>query len=815
MIAYVNNGFDTEVKHLTREQLDAILTSGYQKQLVDRIRQEPDHDQRSALKVKLRAILPMGYPDLTEYQRYRQAYQQLLSRIPDPERAAWLKQNKLCGLRKIEFFQPSHLFMIDIDHQENAPRQLFANICQTLQAQQLPLQGFLAWAYITASGDGLRLILKGRSGSDIVKDQCWFADLCGLPHDAACKDITRLSFLTTQEDTLYRDDSLLFGSVTPVYTNAKFGGMALLPPVQKRLSEEPATVIPAAAPVPSDAEPAGVQPSAAFPQQYHGFTFPQILDAYWKVTNHGHVPTQGDRDSLTYRLACDLRHICGNNFEWLNAVIPCYDHFPQHQKESKIRRALASTYEVMPGRITRVMEYLESHSQKSEAGFAAHVSAENSRVLPDATDIPAPEEDQEDLPPQMPEHLPGLIQLLTSCTPDIYKPAVAHAVFPSLATHLHEVKFRYIDNVLHEATLMNILMAGTGAGKDCITEPINRIMADIRVRDHMNLDRERRWKEEFLSKGANKDKKRRPDGLVIQEIDADMTNPAFVMRTAEADGHFLYSKLNELEQFDALKGSIGQQFQIMCLAFDPNNRYGQTRVGVQSVTEKVQIRYNWNACTTIAKGKRYFRHVLTDGPISRINFCTIPERPIGAPLPVYGNYTREFDEALEPYVQHLCAASGTVDCPQAYDLTLKLLEECTDRAQLTQSRVYENLTYRALVIAWLKGCVLYVANGYRWEEEMDAFIRWSLHYDLWCKMEFFGEDIAEENQRFENQKRHHRRQNLLEQLPGQFTMTDALMLRRQQNLSDKGTRDMIYQWIHRKYIERIGKDLFRKCLQAV
>ena len=211
----------------------------------------------------------------------------------------------------------------------------------------------------------------------------------------------------------------------------------------------------------------------------------------------------------------------------------------------------------------------------------------------------------------LPKRLPALIKLLVSRTPDVYKAAVAHAVFPALAAHLHRVRFKYIDNVEHEATLMNVLMAGTGAGKDCISEPINRIMADIRRRDEDNLRREREWKNEVTSKGANKDKRQRPEGLIIQEIDADMTNPAFVMRMAETDGHFLYTKLNEIDQFDALRGSGrgGQQFQIMCLAFDPGNRYGQTRVGVQSVTEKVTIRFNWNARTRNRRGHARLWHV--------------------------------------------------------------------------------------------------------------------------------------------------------------------------------------------------------------
>ena len=408
------------------------------------------------------------------------------------------------------------------------------------------------------------------------------------------------------------------------------------------------------------------------------------------------------------------------------------------------------------------------------------------------------------VPPDMPKHLPPLIELLLSGSPDVYRPAVAHAVFPSLGAHLHDTRFRYIDNVCHEATLMNVLMAGTGAGKNCITEPINRIMADIRLRDEENLRREREWKEEVTSKGANKDKRKRPEGLVIQEIDADMTNPAFVMRTAEADGHFLYTKMNEIDQFDALRGSASsqQQFQIMCLAFDPGNRYGQTRVGTSSITEKVCIRFNWNASTTVEKGKRYFSRVLTDGPVSRINFCTIPEREIGAEMPVYGSFGPDFNEKLQPYIEHLCRAKGEIFCPEATRLALELREECAHWAMLTQSRVYENLSFRALVIAWLKGCVLYVASGCRWDPTFDDFVRWSLQYDLWCKMEFFGAAIEEANRRSEQTASASRvgRHNLLNLLPEMFTLQDAISMRVSEGLSADGTQAMLRQWKFRGYV---------------
>lgn len=451
-------------------------------------------------------------------------------------------------------------------------------------------------------------------------------------------------------------------------------------------------------------------------------------------------------------------------------------------------------------------KYGDSSKPMSQA--VIHINATAERVALGVKDSPLsalhsslPSSDDYPDPPVMPERLPGLVELLVSKTPDIYKPAVANAIFPSLAAHLWRTTFRYIDNVAHEATLMCCLLAGTGAGKNCVQQPIDCIMADIRSRDRENLKREKEWKEEMTRKGANKDKRKRPDNLVIQEIDADMTNPAFVMRTAEAQEHFLYCSLNEVNQFDALRGQGGQQFVIMCLAFDPGNRYGQTRVGTQSVTERVTIRFNWNASTTIHKGQKYFGRVLTDGPISRINFCTIPEREIGADMPVYGTYDEAFGQALQPYIDNLCQAGGLIDCPEAFRLALKLKDENAEFARVSQSRIYENLSFRANVIAYLKACVLYVANGYKWEPEIDDFIRWSEQYDLYCKMRFFGEAIERaENEGVRSARRGPR--NLLQDLPDEFTMQDVVAARLRSGLDQSGTQGTLKSWMHRGYIKR-------------
>ena len=443
-------------------------------------------------------------------------------------------------------------------------------------------------------------------------------------------------------------------------------------------------------------------------------------------------------------------------------------------------------------------EHLAGDFMGQMAGNANHtVQSSNLNVQGEEEDYPAP--------PPMPKKLPKLVELLISKTPEIYQPAVAHAIFPSLATHLWRTRFRYIDNVEHEATLMTCLLAGTGAGKSCVQKPIDFIMEDIRKRDAENLKREKEWKDEMMRKGANKDKRKRPENLIIQEIDADMTNPAFVMRTAEAKEHFLYTSLNEIDQFDALKGSGFQQFRIMCLAFDPGNLYGQTRVGTQSVTERVTIRFNWNASTTIHKGIRYFKRVLTDGPVSRINFCTIPERDIGEDIPVYGTYDEDFRNSLKPYIDNLCMASGLVECKEAFHLAEVLKDENAEFSRLSQDRVYENLSFRANVIGYLKACVLYVANGYQWEPEIEDFIRWSERYDLYCKMRFFGDAIKKAELECDQESKRGPA-SILGFLPEEFNYQQVEALRVEHKMSAKGTMKMLNNWLFRGYIKVKEKD---------
>ena len=678
------------------------------------------------------------------------------------------KNGKKARWRKQQAAHLNGLVMLDIDHIEN-PVHIFGKMPKEWFEDGAKNQVMLV--HITPSGKGLRVVFKADSNiGDLSANQHHLAELLGVEPDEACKDASRASFAPQQEEILFINDAIF------EYQNEEF---------DKRFGEVYRGGIKGHTEITEITE--NCQLSTINCQlEYKGLPFKDIIDEYWRRT--GGVPVDGERNVRLHKLAVNLRAIMENNPDRLLEVMPRLG-----LSEQEVHSIVESACKEPPKGFSRILKDIIDDLQESPLHSEG-----------------AEGEASEALPPPMPRRLPKLIQLLVSRTPDIYKPAVAHAVFPALAAHLFKVKFRYIDNVLHEATLMNVLMAGTGAGKDCISQPINYIMADIRKRDAENLERERQWKQEVNSKGANKDKRQRPEGLVIQEIDADMTNPAFVLRMAEAGGHFLYTKMNEIDQFDALRGSGkgGQQFQIMCLAFDPGNRYGQTRVGTSSVTEKVCIRFNWNAATTITKGQRYFKNVLTDGPISRINFCTIPEREIGAEMPVYGTYDAAFEEELRPYIERLTKAVGEIECPQAFRLAHETMEENAEFARLSQSRVFENLSFRGNVIAWLKGCLLYVANDYKWDKTIEDFVRWSLQYDLWCKMQFFGEAI--ENAEYVEQKTKPGPRNLLELLPDEFTLQDAVNVRRQQGLPTKDSNHMISVWKNRGYISQISNLSYKK-----
>ena len=722
---------------------------------------------------------------------------------------------------------PSGLSMYDLDHIPDPEGRW-----REIEPRKDELG--IVMAHITPSTEGLRLIFIIPEGKGLAEAQRWMADMLGdQKYDECVKDYARCSFIVPREYMLYLNEAELFKERTDIippppsgWSSVALGSAPLMRykmtfshfskdlirPLSQRdkvgdsasslLSTPKIGVVPEGGggmieapdsvnPLPplncppetgATSEAEGVDKTPLTPQE--ALPYPDLIEVLEEQM--GGIPSHGSRNNFIFTMACHLRYVCNDAPEWIARILPTYGE----NREKWMATIRSACNRNQSPRLPRLMQRVLS------------ICKEREREEQEAEENP-------DMPPQMPRVLPPLIRLLVSKTPDIYKPAVAHAVFPALATHLWQTRFKYIDNVEHEATLMNVLMAGTGAGKNCISEPINRIMADIRQRDMDNLRREREWKKEVQSKGANKDKRQRPEGLVIQEIDPDMTNAAFVQRLADAEDRFLYTKMNEIDQFDALKGSgkSKAQFQIMCLAFDPRNVYGQTRIGTGSVSERVSIRFNWNASTTVQKGRRYFSQVLTDGPISRINFCTIPEREIGADMPVYGTYDEAFDEELRPYIENLNKARGLIDCPKARTLAKRLIEECADFSRLSQSRVYENLSFRANVIAYLKAMVLFVASGEKWDKTVENFIRWSLQYDLWCKMRFFGQDIELAESAASNVKRGGV-QNMLDSLPEIFTRGDLISLRKKIGINKGDTNTVLRQWKHRGYIIR-----FDECAQ--
>ena len=664
------------------------------------------------------------------------------------------------GRRKNEDAIPSGLSIYDLDHIEN-PRAKWDSIKERSQELGIVL------AHISPSLEGLRLVFVMPTGMNLAQAQAWMAEQLGdTQYDACVKDFARCSFAVPREYVLYMDEEGLFAENLP--SREGEGGVSENTPVSNKVDKVDVYHTP---PTPSQ--------EGSYPETYEDIPYDTIVETL--EDQMGGQPEHGSRNNFIFSMACHLRYVCNDDAAWIAQVLPTYGEAREKWMASIRSACNRNQTKQMPRIMKRTLSICKQRME--EEGLIT----QNSEL---------------DAPPPMPRRLPPLIKLLVSRTPKIYRPAVAHAVFPALGAHLWKTYFRYIDNVEHEATLMCCLMAGTGAGKNCISEPINHILKDIRQRDRDNLEREKEWKKEMQSKGANKDKRQRPEGLVIQEIDPDMTNAAFVQRLADAEERFLYTKMNEIDQFDALKTSARSKahFQIMCLAFDPGNVYGQTRVGTGSVSERVCIRFNWNASTTIHKGQAYFRNVLTDGPISRINFCTIPERPIGSEMPVYGTYDAAFDEELRPYIERLNKARGLVECQNAKTLARKLMEENAEFAQLSQSRVYENLSFRANVIAYLKAMVLFVAHGGVWDKTMEDFVRWSLKYDMWCKMQFFGEAI-EEVESASTGGKHRGPRNLLDLLPEVFTHEEAGMMRNKQGIRRGTLSKMIYNWKDRGYIE--------------
>ena len=739
---------------------------------------------------------------------------------------------------------PSGLSIYDKDHIPN-PKGYWEVKSEELRVKNPSALERILLVHVTPSLEGLRLVFTIPDGMDLAQAQKWMSQQLGdEEYDVCVKDLARPSFIVPEDYILFINESELFGVKSEErrvknsnVSAPQLNNQHLIDNNQNNKGNDETNRLsgnggnPAVSPgSPAEhAQPAdtnhsddnhigdnggnqgngGMETEKNFPMEYDGIPYSSITSKLVELL--GGEPQHGSRNSFIFTLSCYLRYLCDDNRDWIKAILPT---FGEEQKRA-FTTVDSACQRKQSHRMPMIVRKAISLCQQEQArGKAEDYDADEFGDIlnPDSYFYRIHE---------MPQKLPRLIRLLVSKTPAIYQPAVSQAVFPALASHLCDTRFRYVDNVEHEATLMNILCAPTGSGKESITQPINRIMADIRARDAEQRERERAWKDECNRKGSNKDKRERPEGLVIQEVNIDMTNPAFVLRMKEAERHFLYAKVNELNLFDALKGKTNQHFRIMELAFDLGN-YGQDRVGVQSVTETVKVRFNWNACCTPKKCRDYFRRVVTDGPVSRISFATIERRPCGSEIPVYGSYDASFDEELKPYIDNLLKARGLVDCPQALRLARKLMEENAEFARLSQNYVFENLSFRANVIAYLKACVLYVANGMKWEKSIEDFVRWSERYDLWCKLKLFGQMIYDADGEQDKMSRTapNGPKNLLSLLPDEFTIDDYVKVRRAQGFDNDNARrirDAIHQWVHRGYVAKVeGADtdtdspIFRK-----
>lgn len=740
---------------------------------------------------------------------------------------------------------PSGLSIYDKDHIAD-PTGWWKAKSEELRVKNLSALQRILLVHVTPSLEGLRLVFVMPEGMNLAEAQKWMSQQLGdEEYDVCVKDLARPSFIVPEDYILFIDEARLFAEVeTPSDADDAAPHANTHENTNHNTNENPnenenktekehrpesdnsSAALPAGTASEHaqsanhdcaddhhlgnhgvDQDHGGEERRQDFAQEYDGISYEAITSKLVELL--GGEPQHGSRNSFIFTLSCYLRYLCDDNATWIKQVIPTFGE----EKKRAFTTVDSACQRKQSHRMPMIVRKAISLCQQEQArGKAADYDADEFGDIlnPDSYFYRIHE---------MPQKLPRLIRLLVSKTPAIYQPAVSQAVFPALASHLCDTRFRYVDNVEHEATLMNILCAPTGSGKESITQPINRIMADIRARDAQQRERERAWKDECNRKGSNKDKRERPEGLVIQEVNIDMTNPAFVLRMKEAERHFLYAKVNELNLFDALKGKTNQHFRIMELAFDLGN-YGQDRVGVQSVTETVKVRFNWNACCTPKKCRDYFRRVVTDGPVSRISFATIERRPCGSEIPVYGSYDASFDEELKPYIDNLLKARGLVDCPQALRLARKLMEENAEFARLSQNYVFENLSFRANVIAYLKACVLYVANGMKWEKSIEDFVRWSERYDLWCKLKLFGQMIydADGEQDKVSRTAPNGPKNLLSLLPDEFTMDDYVKVRRAQGFDNDNARrirDAIHQWVHRGYVAKVeGADtdspIFRK-----
>ena len=666
--------------------------------------------------------------------------------------------------------KPLRRLMLDFDEKGHS---------QEILEKSKQLQGEGKWDILLVEESvrkGTHVLIALPEGMTPQEAQARFSNDVGFQADPALKDTSsRCIYMVPDGYTLYVNEERLCAA----HADGKQGTHEGCP-YNETANEHVTATVGAGSARPNTTTNTTTNATTDYPSTYEDIPYESIVETLEEQM--GGRPEHGSRNNFIFSMACHLRYITNDDAAWIAQILPDYGEGREKWLNSIKSACNRSQTKTMPRIMKRTLAICKER---------------NSELITQNSEL--------DSPPPLPRRLPPLIKLLVSRTPKIYQPAVANAVFPALGAHFFDTRFRYIDNCAHEATLACVLMAPTGSGKSCVNTPIDYIMADIRERDEKNMEQERKWRLDTQSKGANKDKKNRPS-LPIQFIDADITSAAFTQRMADAEGRFLYLRMNEISQLYNLsnKGNADNLFDLLCVAFDYGNLWGQTRVSAASVSERVTVRLNYNVSTTIRKGQYFFRNVLTDGPISRINICSIPERPIGSEMPIYGTYDESFAEELKPYIDRLNAARGWVVCPQVNRLAKKLVEECAEFARLSQSRVYENLSFRANVIAFLKAMVLYVAHGEKWDKSMEDFVRWSLQYDMYYKMKFFGNAIGHKEEADAETFKSKGPQNLLDLLPEVFTREEAQLMRAHQGIREDNVRLMLSNWKKRGYIEEYG-----------
>ncbi|MCQ2332218.1 MAG: hypothetical protein MJZ95_03315, partial [Paludibacteraceae bacterium] len=533
--------------------------------------------------------------------------------------------------------------------------------------------------------------------------------------------------------------------------------------------------------------------SVVYEETYKGVPYTAIVDAL--ETLYGGKPEHGNRNTQIFSMACMLRSICNDDPMWIAKILPTYGENEQRWMATIKSACSRNQVRNIPNLMLKAIEMARVNLAAEQRDTGAIKPAAELRGTGAGAELRGME--AWDKPPRMPDKLPKLIRHLIKNVPEVCRPSVAHGVFPALATHLSEVNFRLIDGTKKEATFMCVNMARQSSGKASVNKPIEYIMADIKERDDINRRREQEWKDSVGTKGSNKEKPKRPEDLCVQMLVTDMTNAAFVQRLKDANGKYIYTNLEELDLLKQLQTNGTKDVgKIICLCFD-NGTYGQERVGLQSITALLPLRWNWNASSTIEKGRDFFRNRLIDGTLSRVNFCTIINDE--SKEFKYGDYDEQYAAELKPYITNLNLCKGEVSCPQALTMAKRLQQKCTEIALQTEDVIYQEFAYRAVTIAYMKAMVLYIANDMTWDKSIDEFCEWSLDYDLWCKNYFFGEAI-QDARNASRPKKQSGRVNMLTRLPDTFATADAQQMRKQANLDTEGTSRMLRVWVHRGYI---------------